>query len=151
MERWGFVFWKEAPMNVKELTSLDSGNCEGKPPDAGAKRRKVISGPSTAIRVASTLAYVGAAINLLLGVVSMISKSPASLVFFFKAAMMLAIGNGLRKEDRLYVWLSVIFSGIFAALFVLSIFVRGVPVASMDVVLLWIATIIVYIKRKEFY
>lgn len=138
-------------MNKNEINSVDVGNSEGTPPNAEAKRPKERSGPSTAIRAASTLAFVGAVINLILAVGTMISGSPVSLVFFLKAALMFAIGKGLRKEDKLYAWVSVIFSGIFAILFVARFFVPRLTIVSVDIVLLWIATIIVCIKWKEFY
>ena len=50
-------------MNKNEINSVEGGYNEGTPPNAEAKRPKERIGPSTAIRAASTLAFVAAVIN----------------------------------------------------------------------------------------
>jgi len=110
-------------------------------------KRKVL--PSTAIRVASTLAYVGAVMNGLIGLLSIIKGNgpPFQVIaVFFKAYIMFLIGQGLIKYELLFAWLSVIIS----VAFVIGIFILGLNVITFDVIIFWAATIIVSIKWREF-
>lgn len=105
--------------------------------------------PSTAIRAARTLAYVGAVMNGLVGLASIIKGGGPTfqvVVVFFKAYIMFLIGQGLIKYELLFAWLSVIIS----VAFVIGIFILGLNVITFDVIIFWAATIIVCINWREF-